>query len=170
MVTKICFCLFYSDLALCFYWNTSVLPSNYINFPSVSIFMAMRFKDSISTFPFFFLSESMGHAMAETPAGVARALLYIVRASPTFFHQSINHSYIPYLSSGYEPGRRAYSLKKHSIVLYTPTIVYLVPPQVCRPQKSERQNATWPRYNNDHQPSAINHQPATKCYSITFSS
>ena len=36
----------------------------------------------------------MGHAMAETPAGVARALLYIVRASPTFFlHQSINHSY-----------------------------------------------------------------------------
>ena len=41
----------------------------------------------------------MGHAMAETPAGVARALLYIVRASPTFFHQSINHSYIPYLSS-----------------------------------------------------------------------
>ena len=36
----------------------------------------------------------MGHAMAETPAGAARALLYIVGTSPTFIlHQSINHSY-----------------------------------------------------------------------------
>ncbi len=39
------------------------------------------------------LSESMGHAIAETPTLVVRALLYIVRASPSFLHQSINHSY-----------------------------------------------------------------------------
>ena len=35
-----------------------------------------------------------GHAVAETPTGVARALLYIVRASPSFLlHRSINHTY-----------------------------------------------------------------------------
>ena len=46
------------------------------------------------------MSESMGHAIAETPAGVARALLYIVRASLTFFlHQSIIQTILPYLSS-----------------------------------------------------------------------
>ncbi len=37
--------------------------------------------------------------------------------------------------------------------------------QVCRPQKSERQNATWPCYNNER--SIINYQPATKCYYIS---
>ena len=46
----------------------------------------------------------MGHAMAETPAGVARALLYIVRASPTFFLHQSNQPFLSYLSSGYEPG------------------------------------------------------------------
>ena len=33
-----------------------------------------------------------GHAVAETPAGVARALLYVLEGS-FFLYQSINHSY-----------------------------------------------------------------------------
>ena len=80
-----------------------------------------------------------GHAVAEAPTGVARALLYeyIVRASTLspLNSTSIIQVILSYLSSGYEPGRRAYSLKKHSIVLYTPAIFYLVPQQVCRQQK-----------------------------------
>ncbi len=31
--------------------------------------------------------EVQGHAVAETPTDVARALLYIVRASPSFLHK-----------------------------------------------------------------------------------
>ena len=43
----------------------------------------------------------MGHAMAETPAGAARALLYIVGTSPTFIlHQSINYTYHTFHHSG----------------------------------------------------------------------
>ena len=40
-----------------------------------------------------------GHAVAETPTVVARALLYIVRASPSFLlDSSINHSIIPFIN------------------------------------------------------------------------
>lgn len=36
------------------------------------------------------VAKIQGHAMAETPTGMARALLYIVKASSTFFfHQLI---------------------------------------------------------------------------------
>ena len=49
-----------------------------------------------------------GHAVAEAPTGVARALLYIVRGSPSFLLlfllQSIIQAILPYLSSVYEPG------------------------------------------------------------------
>ena len=65
----------------------------------------------------------MGHAMAETPAGAARALLYntyIVGTSSTLIlHQSINHSYHTFHQI-MSPGRRAYSLKKHLLyILYS---------------------------------------------------
>ena len=64
---------------------------------------------------------TQGHAVAEAPTGVARALLYIVRGSPSFLlsflihHQSYKlfyHTFHQVMS----PGRRAYSLK--SILLY----------------------------------------------------
>ncbi len=98
----------------------------------------------------------MCHAVAEAPTGVARGLLYIVRGSPSFplyrSFKTFYHTFHQVMS----PDRRAYSLKKHSNALYTPTIVYLLPPQVRRPHKTERQNATWSSYNNER--SIINHQ------------
>ena len=67
------------------------------------------------------------------------------------------------------PDSQGIFIEEALIVLYcTPTIVHLTCHlQVCRPQESERQNATWPRYNSKR---SINHQPATNCYSIPFSS
>lgn len=40
-----------------------------------------------------------GHAVAEAPTGVARALLYLVRGSPLFHPQSMIQVILPYLSS-----------------------------------------------------------------------
>lgn len=84
-----------------------------------------------------------GHAVAETPAGAACALvLDIVRASPTFLlHQSINHSSYTFYQL-MSPDSRAYCSR--SILLYsTPTIV---PPSTLPPAKrktlAERQRAT----------------------------
>ena len=146
--------------------NTHVTPDLFVHLDcyhvSIEVLLTVGIQDHA-------MAGIQGHAVTEAPTGVARPLLYmyIVRASPSFLFHPLYKSFYHTFHQVMSPDRRAYSLKKHSIVLYTPTIVYLVPPQVCRPQKSERQNATWPRYNNER--FIINHQPATKCYSILFS-
>ena len=65
------------------------------------------------------VSELKGHAVAETPTAVARALLYIVRASPSFLlhpsYQSFYHTFHQVMSLD----RRVYSFNKHFIVLYS---------------------------------------------------
>ena len=43
------------------------------------------------------MSELSGHAVAETPTVVARALLYIVRASPSLVLHPIIQDILPYL-------------------------------------------------------------------------
>lgn len=59
------------------------------------------------------------------------------------------------------PGRRAYLLKKHSLyfVISLRSLTSRTNIQICRPQKPEQ--------HNDER--SVNHQPATKCYSIPFS-
>ena len=104
-----------------------------------------------------------GHAMVKVPTGVACALLFIVKGysqgislllSSLFslihlIYKSFYHIFHQVISQNW----KEYSLMKHSIVLYILAIVYLVLLQVCQPQKSEWQNAIWPCYNNNHQPS-----------------
>ena len=96
---------------------------------------------------------------------IVRHSTYIVRAPPSFFilFKTFYRTFHQVMS----PDRGAYSLKKN-LLYYSPTIVHLTCHlQVCRPQKSERQNATWPCHNNEQ---SINHQLASKCYLILFSS
>lgn len=83
------------------------------------------------------VAEIQDHAMAEAPTRVAHALLYIVRASPSFLFHLLYKSFYHIFHQVMSLDCRAYSLKKHSTILYTPTIVYLMPSQVYRPQKSE---------------------------------
>ena len=116
-----------------------------------------------------FLSESMGHAMAETPAGAARALLYIVGTSPTFIlHQSINHSYHTF-HQVMSPDRRAHSLKKHllySIVLLRSLTSRATSKFAAR--KTQNLGGTT-KCNVAVLRLPTIHQPATRCDSILFS-
>ena len=61
-------------------------------------------------------NDNLMLTVAETPTGVARALLYIVRSSPCFLlpqsYKKFYHTFHQVMS----PDRRAYLLKKHSIV------------------------------------------------------
>ena len=65
------------------------------------------------------MSELSGHAVAETPTVVDRALLYIVRASPSFLlhpsYKTFYHTFHQVMS----PDRRAYSFNKHFVVSYS---------------------------------------------------
>ena len=81
--------------------------------------------------------HAVAEAVAEAPKSVARAFLYIVRAFPSFLLHPLYKTFYHIFHQVMSPDCRAYLLKKHSIVLYTPTIVYLVQLQVCRPQKTE---------------------------------
>ena len=114
-----------------------------------------------------------GHAVAEAPTGVARALLYIVRGSPSFLlsflinHQSYKlfyHTFHQVMS----PGRRAYSLK--SILLYCILLRSFTSYHhkfAARKSRNDKMQRGLVSYNNDHQPSASNQQPnATRYHSV----
>ncbi len=87
-----------------------------------------------------------GHAVAD-------ALLYIVRASPSFLpfpiNQSINQPFLSYLSSGYEPGSQGIFIEE---AFYCLVYFYDCLPRTAfkfaarRLSLAERQNATWPCY------------------------
>ena len=89
------------------------------------------------------LSELKGHAVAQTPTGLARAFLYIVRALSLLPSSSIIQIFYHTFH------RRAYLLKEHFILSYSYHRWPHVPPPPPAKRKSlaEGQNATWPCYD-----------------------
>ena len=127
-----------------------------------------EFEEIFHKHPTTYLSDSMGHAMAETPAGVARTLWYIVRTSH-LLSVSINQPFLSYLSSGYEPGSQGIfieeTLSLYCILAFVDLTCHL---QVCRPPPVAR-GTTKCNVALLRIPRSINQQPATKCFgSVTF--